>query len=157
MGNQIRFARGVDQLRNIAHGMVNRQVLQLLINHQAEQQAERHNNQAAQQQGASIDSAEENSLRKIGKAQIRFSGSFRIRPLREKSRQMKKTGRCTKSGKATVEPLNGRHKNPCRELSHQNLNFIATKTWSQRTLVSLRGGEATGLYHHQFSVVVSYL
>ena len=77
---QVCFAGFPDQLRNLAHRRVHRQVLQLDVGQHAEQEAERAESQAGHQQDPAA-GPHKSALVEVGKDQVRFSAGFGRRVL----------------------------------------------------------------------------
>ncbi len=82
LGDQIGFAGFIDQLGNLAHGAVHGQILQPLIDGQAEDQAENTKQDAKEQQLMAVD-AKKGHLREVRQLQTGFAARFgRLRPAR---------------------------------------------------------------------------
>ncbi len=75
--DQIGFAGFVDQLGHFAHGAMDRQVLQLHVDRQAEQQAEDAEEQADRQQLVAVH-AEKVDGRQIGQLQAGFAAGVSL-------------------------------------------------------------------------------
>ena len=73
--DQIRLARFVNELGHLEHRRMHRQVLELREDGQAEQQAQRADDQAAHQQRAPVDAAEVDR-RQVRQHQVRFAARF---------------------------------------------------------------------------------
>ena len=78
--DQVGLARLVDQLGDLAHRRVHRQVLQLNEDHQAEREAEHADDEAAQQQRAAVDALELDGA-EIGQHQVGFAARVTRRRL----------------------------------------------------------------------------
>ena len=73
--DQIGLAGLVDQLRDLEHRPVHRQVLQVVVDDQAEHQAEDADAEAAHQQGASVDPLELDRP-EVGQHEVRFAAGM---------------------------------------------------------------------------------
>jgi hypothetical protein len=81
--NQVRLAGLVDQFGDLEHRPVDRHVLQLPVDQQAEQHAERRDQDADKQQRVAVD-AHEADLRQVRQNQIRLAAGRSRRRLRRR-------------------------------------------------------------------------
>ena len=84
---QVGLARLVDQLGDLAHRAVDRQRLQLRVDHQAEHQAEQADPETQHQEGAPVD-AHELGLAEVGQHQARLTTRVRRRRGRRLDRRL---------------------------------------------------------------------
>ena len=74
--DQVRLASLVNQLGDLAHGTVHREIPQARVGKEAEDQAQRRDDHAVQQEGAPVHRAvKEGGLRQVRENQIRFAAS----------------------------------------------------------------------------------
>src|SRR5208283_5371613 len=73
LGNQVRLARLINQLRDLEHRFVDWHVLELRVDHQAKKQAKSDDDQSVLQERSAINAAQECRLGQIWQNQIRFS------------------------------------------------------------------------------------
>src|SRR5262245_53243603 len=71
--HEVRLARLVDELGDLAHRRVDRQIAELVVDHQAEEQSERRDRQTGKEQRVSVDASEKGHSAKVGKNQVRFA------------------------------------------------------------------------------------
>src|SRR6185312_3517690 len=77
LGDQIRFAGFIDQLRDLQHRLMYWQILELVVHHEAEQKAKNNNDEAIRQQIPSVDGTPEKPcLVKVGHDEICLAAGF---------------------------------------------------------------------------------
>ena len=74
--DQVGFAGFIDQLGNFTHRAMNRQVLELHVDHQAKEQAKRAEDQSNGKQLGAVDAIQERNLAQVRQLQIGFTAGF---------------------------------------------------------------------------------